>query len=289
MPGRGRDAPPGVLDLRQRREAAALHRQIADLAADRKTFLELGNRFRDLAVAAQGLGQTDHDAALQTEIGRATRGFRRLPLQCRHRLEIGVARQHLDLAHQRFRDTVLVVEPLRAAAGAAEERLRLGTLSLLAQEIAERKRGIDLGDVVVFLVAKLELLPQQGASSFRFARVERAQTEPAQRGATALDVSGALRDRVGVPQQPLAFMAGIVAGKQRIESQRGIDDLVVEALGARRGIGQPSQDDGILAILVGLLFDDQVEPFEILGREAIEHARDRGSPPVRPEPIAGGR
>jgi hypothetical protein len=166
---------------------------------------------------------------------------------------------------------VLVVEPLRSAASAAEERLRLGALSLFAKKVAERKRGVDLGDIVVFLVAKIELLPQEGASSFRFAGVERAQTEPAQRGATALDVSGALRDRIGVPQKSLTFMAGIVAGKQRIESQRGIDDLVIKALGAGRGVCEPGQDDGILTILVGLLFDDQVEPLEILGREAIEH------------------
>ena len=271
MPGRGRDAAPGVLDLRQRREAAALHRQVADLAADGKSFLELGDRFRDLAVAAQGLGQTDHDAALQTEIGRATRGFGRLPLQRRHRLQIGVAGQHLDLSHERFRDAVLIVEPLRSAAGAAEERLRLGSLPLLAQEIAERKCGIDLGDIVVFFVAEIELLPQKGAGPFCFARVERAQTEPAQGGAATLDVSGALRDRVGIPQQPLPFMAGIVAGEQRIESERGIDDLVVKALGARRGVRQPGQDDGILAVLVGLLFDHQIEAFEILSREAIEH------------------
>jgi hypothetical protein len=278
MPGRGRNPATRMLDLDQRGQAAALHRQVADLATDRETLLELGDCFRDLAVAAQRLGQTDHDAALQTEIGRAARGFGRLPLQCRHRLEIGVARQHLDLSHQRFRDTVLVVEPLRSAAGAAEERLRLGALSLLAQEITEGKRGIDLGDVVVFLVTKLELLPQQGAGPFRVTRVERAQTEPAQSGAAALNVSRALRDPVGISQEPLALMAGIVAREQGIESQRRIDDLIVEALGARRGIGEPGQDDGILAVLVGLLFDHQVEALEILGREAIEHG---GVPDLR--------
>src|SRR4029078_1136798 len=100
---------------------------------------------------------------------------------------------------KRFRDPMLVVEPLRAAAGAAEKRLRLGALSLLAQEITECERGIDLGDVIVFLIAKIELLPQQGASSLSIARVERTQTEPAQGGATSLDVSRALRDPVGVP------------------------------------------------------------------------------------------
>jgi hypothetical protein len=99
------------------------------------------------------------------------------------------------------------------------------------------------------------LLPQQGPSPLRFARIERAQTEPAEGGATALDVSGALGDRVSISQEPFPFMAGIVSGQQRIESQRGVDDLVVKALGARRGIGKPGQDDGILAVLVGLLFD----------------------------------
>ncbi|MCD6059400.1 MAG: hypothetical protein K0Q89_2930, partial [Thermomicrobiales bacterium] len=178
-----------------------------------------------------------------------------------------------NLSHERFRDTVLIVEPLRSAAGAAEERLRLGALSLLAQQIPERKCGIDLGDIVVFFVTKIELLPQEGASPFRFARVERAQTESAKSGAAALNVSDALRDRIGVPQQPLTFMAGIVTGKQRIESKRGIDDLVIKALGARRGVRETGQDDGVLAVLVGLLFDHHVEPLEILSREAIEHGR----------------
>ena len=142
------------------------------------------------------------------------------------------------------------------------------------------KRPILAGvlSIVVFLVAKLELLPQQGPSPFRITRVERAQTEPAECGAATLDVSCTLRDRVSIPQQPLPFMTGIVAGEQRIKSQRGIDDLVVEALGSRRGIGESGQNDRILAVLVGLLFDHEIETLEILGREAIEHS---GIPDLR--------
>ena len=35
---------------------------------------------------------------------------------------------------------------------------------------------------------------------------------------------------------------------------------------------KPGQDDGILAVLVGLLFDHQIETLEIVSRETIEHA-----------------
>ena len=57
---------------------------------------------------------------------------------------------------------MLVIEPLGATPGAAEEGLRLGTLPFLAQEITQRNRGVDLRDVVVFLIAQLELLDAGG-------------------------------------------------------------------------------------------------------------------------------
>jgi hypothetical protein len=68
-------------------------------------------------------------------------------------------------------------------------------------------------------------------------------------------------------------MAGVITWKEGIEPESCIDDLILEALGPGSGVGQASQNDGVLTVLIGLLLDHEIEPLEILGREAIQDPR----------------
>src|SRR4051812_9857707 len=68
-------------------------------------------------------------------------------------------------------------------------------------------------------------------------------------------------------------MAGVITWQQGVETERRIDNLILEAFGLRGGIGQASQDDGVLSVLIGLFLDHQIESLEVLGREVIKDAR----------------
>ena len=68
-------------------------------------------------------------------------------------------------------------------------------------------------------------------------------------------------------------MTGVITWKERVESESRVDDLILEALGPRRGVGQACQDDSVFAVLIGLFLDHQIEALEILRREAIKDPR----------------
>src|SRR3954452_1748894 len=77
-------------------------------------------------------------------------------------------------------------------------------------------------------------------------------------------------------------MAWVINRQEGIEPECGVDDFILEAFCPGRGVGQASQDNRVLSVLISLLLDHHVKTFKILWRETIENTRvaDLCQPPL---------
>jgi hypothetical protein len=179
----------------------------------------------------------------------------------------------IDLADERFGQAMVVVEALGRAASAAVHRLRPEDVALAAEDIAAGNGGIDLHARIGRLVADFQLLHEELAGALEIVVVQGPVRQAGQGDPAAARVAGLLGDDVCVAQELVALAARIFERKQAVEPDGGVDDLPVETLGARGGVGKPGQDDRKFLVLIGVFGDGVVELAEIIIGEGIEHRR----------------